>query len=125
MKFKSITEMVLISAFLGIGIGIMTGHLENASEPPVVEQHESLFDVSIIEDNWCGQGSDGTVRMVGAWMVKDDNGLMTLEDETGALWEVTDVLIHENDYLLLWIADCGTSDDLTDDLILKCWAEVH
>lgn len=86
---------------------------------------ETMLDVSAL-NGWCGDGwEDGTIRMVGAWMVEDDEGLYTLEDETGNLWQVADVCIYPDDFLLLWIADSNTPDDVGDDLIIKAWAEVH
>lgn len=88
------------------------------------EGNKSNLDTSAV-DNWCGDYNDGTIRLIGAVIVDDNEGLYTLEDDNGNLWEVADVCIYEDDFLLLWIADNHTPDDLTDDLIIKAWAEVH
>ena len=77
------------------------------------------FDTSIIEANWC-DGSEGErVRMVGAWWYADG----VVEDEQGQLWAV-DSDVTANDFLLLWIADNYTKDDVTDDYVIKVWREV-
>jgi hypothetical protein len=88
-----------------------------------LEEKESSFDTTYLED-WCGDNI-GTVRMVGAWVdaIDEDSNIITLCDETGNLWEVSDVPITEMDYLLLWIDDNGTTDNVHDDDIVKLWVE--
>lgn len=91
----------------------------SAVEAPVVEQSGG-FDTSIIEDNWCGDFSDGTIRMVGAWQYERQ----LVEDETGNVWYIEEP-VQADDFLLLWIADNHTPDNAEDDIIVKVWREVH
>ena len=91
----------------------------SAVEVPVVEQSGG-FDTSIIEDNWCGNFSDGTIRMVGAWQYERQ----LVEDETGDVWYIEEP-VQADDFLLLWIADNHTPNDTEDDIIVKVWREAH
>ena len=84
-----------------------------------VEQ-TSGFDTSIIEDNWCGNFCDGTIRMVGAWQYERQ----LVEDETGNVWYIEEP-VQADDFLLLWIADNHTPDNAEDDIIVKVWREAH
>ena len=86
---------------------------------------DSKFDTSWIENN-CGAGEDeGTIRMISATVYTRESNLLTLEDETGELWCVEDVTVADNDCILLWIADNHTEDDVTDDVVIKVYTEVH
>ena len=67
----------------------------------------------------------GTVRMEGAWVAESEDSTHTLNDETGNAWTVEDITLHEDDWLLLWIADNHTTEDVTDDVVIKVWAEAH
>ena len=91
----------------------------SAVEVPMVEQSGG-FDTSIIEDNWCGDFSDGTIRMVGAWQYERQ----LVEDETGNVWYIEEP-VQADDFLLLWIADNHTPDNAEDDIIVKVWREAH
>ena len=91
----------------------------SAVEVPVVEQSGG-FDTSIIEDNWCGNFCDGTIRMVGAWQYERQ----LVEDETGNVWYIEEP-VQADDFLLLWIADNHTPNDTEDDIIVKVWREAH
>ena len=83
-----------------------------------------VFDTTAI-DTWCKGKDIGTVRMVGAWVAESVDNTHTLNDETGNVWTVEDITLHEDDWLLLWIADNHTTEDVTDDIIIKVWAEAH
>ena len=83
-----------------------------------------VFDTTAI-DAWCRGEDMGTVRMVGAWVAGGEDSTHTLNDETGNAWTVEDITLHEDDWLLLWIADNHTTEDVTDDVIIKVWAEAH
>ena len=83
-----------------------------------------VFDTTAI-DAWCRGEDLGTVRMVGAWVAESVDNTHTLNDETGNAWTVEDITLHEDDWLLLWIADNHTVDDVTDDVIVKMWVEVY
>lgn len=85
----------------------------------------SKFDTSWIENN-CGAGEDeGIIRMISATVYAREGNLLTLEDEAGELWCVEDVTVADNDCILLWIADNHTEDDVTDDVVIKVYTEVH
>ena len=96
-------------------IPILLCFVFNGVEPA----EKQTYDTSTLE-SWSGGAPNGTIRMVGAWQTSDS----LLEDETGNLWEV-DLPIEEDDFLLLWIADNKTPDNVKDDLIIKVWREVH
>ena len=91
----------------------------SAVEVPMVEQSGG-FDTSIIEDNWCGDFCDGTIRMVGAWQYERQ----LVEDETGDVWYIEEP-VQADDFLLLWIADNHTPNNTEDDIIVKVWREAH
>ena len=104
-------------------IGYLCGNNNEPAEPVVkyVEVvQENAFDTSVIEQEWCGGFTDGTIRMVGAWWYADG----VVEDEQGQLWGI-EQSIEQTDFLLLWIADNNTPDNTTDDLIIKVWREAY
>lgn len=105
-------------------LGWCQGANEYKNAEPVVKYvevvSEQMFDTSVIEAQWCGDFTEGTIRMVGAWHYADG----VVEDETGELWGL-DVEIAENDFLLLWIADNNTPNKTTDDIIIKTWREAY
>ena len=105
-------------------LGWCQGANEYKNAEPVVKYvevvSEQMFDTSVIEAEWCGDFTEGTIRMVGAWHYADG----VVEDETGELWGL-DVEIAENDFLLLWIADNNTPNKTTDDIIIKVWREAY
>jgi hypothetical protein len=116
------TIALLITA---LTFGILTGKtLAPVQEVEVVKyvevQSEQMFDTSIIEQEWCGDFTDGTIRMVGAWWYTDG----VVEDEQGQLWAVEQAVSVE-DWLCLWIADNHTPNDTRDDIIIKVWREVY
>ena len=82
--------------------------------------NEQMFDTSILETLWCGGFDDGTVRMIGAWKYADG----VVQDEQGQLWGI-DQQVSEEDFLLLWIADNNTPDNVLDDVIIKVWREAY
>ena len=119
----------ILSAGLLIVLALLCGYVigKRSVEPETVEvvkyvevQKEQAFDTSIIEQEWCGGFTDGTVRMVGAWWYADG----VVEDEQGQLWGI-EQSIDKEDFLLLWIADNNTPDETTDDIIIKVWREAY
>ena len=119
----------ILSFGLLISLAIICGYIfgkRNATPEPVevvkyVEvQKEQMFDTTPIEQAWCGDFEDGTVRMVGAWWYADG----VVEDEQGQLWGI-EQNIDKEDSLLLWIADNNTPDKTTDDIIIKVWREAY
>ena len=119
----------ILSAGLLIVLALLCGYVigKRSVEPETVEvvkyvevQKEQAFDTSIIEQEWCGGFTDGTVRMIGAWWCADG----VVEDEQGQLWGI-EQNIDKEDFLLLWIADNNTPDKTTDDIIIKVWREAY
>ena len=119
----------ILSTGLLISLAIICGYVlgkRNATPEPVevikyVEvQKEQMFDTTPIEQAWCGNFEDGTVRMVSAWQYADG----VVEDEQGQLWGI-EQSIDKEDFLLLWIADNNTPDKTTDDIIIKVWREAY
>lgn len=88
------------------------------------EQANKKFDTSAL-DNWCAGDEEGIIRMVAAVPYAREDDTLTLEDEQGELWLVEDMDISDDEYVLLWIADNSTKDDVTDDVVLKVYTEVH
>ena len=116
--FKRIAiAMVFVFGLVGYGLSecVVTAQASTNEE----QTAQQMFDVSAF-DAWCGDNyENGVIRMVGGWYYSQD----MVEDETGNVWYV-DVPVAEDDFLLLWIADNNTAD-VTDDIIIKVWAEVH
>ena len=111
---------VLVAVVCGVA-GRMTAPVETKETVKYIEvQEEHLFDNSVIENNWCGDFCDGTVRTVGAWWYADG----VVEDEQGQLWAIEQT-IEKEDFLLLWIADNNTPDKTTDDIVFKVWREAR
>ena len=88
-----------------------------ATEPQVAPCE---FDNSIIEQTLCHGLDYGTIRMVGAWWYDDH----VIEDEMGNLWNIEQD-VGENDFLLVWIVDNFTPDNVEDDAIVKVWREAY
>lgn len=93
------------------------------SVPEISEPIQPQFDIAPLRDA-CGE-EEGIVRMVYAIVEKDDNGWFTLRDQYGNLWNAADVDILKDDFLLMWICDNNTPDDIKDDEVIKIWSEVH
>lgn len=92
---------------------------------PVAEvKTPSRIDTSAIE-SWDGGFSSGNIRMVGAWVKGYEGNTVLIEDETGNIWMMDDYYIDKDEFLLLWLADNHTPDNVEDDLIIKVWAELH
>jgi hypothetical protein len=117
----AIVVVILASCLIGRA---QADTVEPVEQEPIIKYVEvvnaEVFDTSIIEHEWCGDFSDGTIRMVGAWYYTDG----VVEDEQGQLWGV-DQEVSTEDFLLLWIADNNTPNKTTDDIIIKVWREAH
>ena len=117
----AIVVVILASCLIGRA---QADTVEPVEQEPIIKYVEvvnaEVFDTSIIENEWCGGFSDGTIRMVGAWYYTDG----VVEDEQGQLWGV-EASVTAEDFLLLWIADNNTPNKTTDDIIIKVWREAH
>lgn len=115
--------LLIIPALIGLYAGYFIHKATAPTVEPVVKYVEVInnetIDTSAI-NNWCGGMEDGTIRMVGGTYYADG----VIEDEQGQLWGI-DVAIDEQDFLLLWIADNHTPNDLADDIIIKVWREAY
>jgi hypothetical protein len=127
LKEYYVTWVLVVAMFVvGVFVGkattpIVAQAVEEEAVMRTVEEKPAVFDTSIIEALWCnGDEDEGTIRMVGAWWYAD--GLV--EDELGDVWSIEQE-IDVCDFLLLWIADNGTVDDPTDDIIIKVWREAY
>ena len=113
--------MAILTTICGYTFGKRNATPEPVEVVKYVEvQKEQMFDTTPIEQAWCGNFEDGTVRMVGAWWYADG----VVEDEQGQLWGIEQT-IDKEDFLLLWIADNNTPDKTTDDIIIKVWREAY
>lgn len=113
--------LISLAIICGYVFGKRTATPEPVEVVKYVEvQKEQMFDTTPIEQAWCGDFEDGTVRMVGAWWYADG----VVEDEQGQLWGI-EQSIDKEDTLLLWIADNNTPDKTTDDIIIKVWREAY
>lgn len=92
--------------------------------PTAEAKAEQHIDTSAIEA-WDGDFSSGNIRMVGAWVKGYEGNTVLIEDETGNIWMMDDYYIDSNEFLLLWLADNHTPENVEDDLILKVWTELH
>jgi len=108
MKMKRLATVAALVAALALTLCGMKG-----------TPQATTFDTSAIEA-WCAGANEGTVRMIGASRYDEQSVI----DEQGNVWGI-DVPINGNDFLLLWIADNNTVNDVTDDLIIKVWVEAH
>lgn len=124
MFFATLGAMLVVMMILWAGGCFGKAGAAQVEQEPIVKyvevQKQGGFDISIIEQAWCGGFEDGTVRMVGAWWYADG----VVEDEQGQLWGIEQSITQE-DFLLLWIADNNTPNNTTDDLIIKVWREAY
>ena len=121
----TVVGMMLVIMMILFGAGCFgKASAAHEEQEPIVKyvevQKQSGFDTSIIENNWCGDFCDGTIRMVGAWQYERQ----LVEDETGNVWYIEEP-VQADDFLLLWIADNHTPDNAEDDIIVKVWREAH
>lgn len=132
---KSQFVLAIVAIILAMTCSFVLGkHAVEVPEPTVEVQEvvkyveiipEENFDVSVLE-NWGGDFSDGKIRMIGAWLYgQDNNGDPIVIDENGELWTLPRYEIATEDFLLLWIADNNTEDNVHDDLVMKVWIETY
>lgn len=129
-KLKDKTLMISNIIFIFIIIFITAWYVSLVSslerkletpEPATIYRYvdtNDYFDTSALSQ-WCGDSRLGKVRMLGAWVAPNGKGV---EDEQGNVWNVEGDYTTE-DYLLLWVADQQTPEDVSDDVIVKVWRE--
>lgn len=117
-------EKIVIEVLMWLGavvvVGLLIGSLINLFKN---DCGNSRYDTTALE-TWASNGQVGTVRMVSAWAIAEDEGTWILEDEEGYLWRVHDEAITKHDSLLLWIDDSDT-ERVNDDVIVRMWREVY
>ena len=129
---KKQTALAVVAAIMVMGLSFVLG---SHSVEPIVEVQEAVkyvevipqenFDTSVLE-SWDGDFSDGKIRMIGAWLYgHDNNGDPIVIDEKGELWTISGYEVASDDFLLLWIADNNTVEDVHDDIIMKIWTEKY
>lgn len=121
------TALSVIVLLVGTTI-LVAGTFSAAAQASLVEQPSEAmteFDTSVLQ-TWCHDEGLGTVRMVGGVVHERTGDVWTLHDEQGNAWTVEDLHnMQEHGWMLLWIADNNTTDDVTDDTIVKLWTEVY
>ena len=129
---KKQAALAVVAAIMVMGLSFVLG---SHSVEPIVEVQEAVkyvevipqenFDTSVLE-SWDGDFSDGKIRMIGAWLYgQDNNGDPIVIDEKGELWTISGYEVAIYDFLLLWIADNNTVQDMHDDIIMKIWTEKY
>lgn len=128
MKFTNVQIFLtlVVAILMGAILGVVCVPTEQVEVVKYVEvQTEENFDVSVLE-NWGGDFSDGKIRMIGAWLYGQDNeGNPIVIDEQNELWTLPNFNIAPNDFLLLWIADNHTVENVQDDIVMKIWVEKY
>ena len=129
---KKQAALAVVAAIMVMGLSFVLG---SHSVEPIVEVQEAVkyvevipennFDTSVLE-SWDGDFSDGKIRMIGAWVDgQDNNGDPIVIDEKGELWTISGYEVASDDFLLLWIADNNTVEDMNDDIVMKIWTEKY
>lgn len=117
---KNIINYMLAIALL-ISATMFVSHNQTTE---ACEEAPQSYDLTAL-DEWCGAGAErGSIRFIGAEVASRNGDIITLLDERGNRWEVENMNIDDNDFLLLWINDNDT-DDIADDEIIKVWREAY
>lgn len=118
-KSKKFVLVLFLALAIAIGSGWAISNVQaiNSAEEPLPDYQ--AFDTSPVE-GWCTGEDVGTIRMVGAYLCN----ATTAQDEQGNLWDVSNMGLQEDDFLLLWIADSST-ETTDDDVLVKVWKEAH
>lgn len=121
MNKKDLDLFVCRIAFAVLALAVLLGgaYKIGLNQSSRYDEPGTAFDTSIIEKNWCGNFSNGEIRMVGAEQYT--RGILI--DETGQLWAVDTEEDLSNYFILLWVADNHTPDNILDDIVLKIWVE--
>ena len=127
--------MVLGAIVLAMALSFVLGQQAVKAPEPVIEVQEVVkyvevipeenFDTSVLE-SWGGDFSDGKIRMIGAWLYGQDNeGNPIVVDEKNELWTLSGYEVASDDFMLLWIADNNSPENVHDDVVLKIWTEKY
>ena len=135
MSINLSKKQAALAAIAAVMVMVLSFVLGSHSVEPIVEVQEAVkyvevipqenFDTSVLE-SWDGDFSDGKIRMIGAWLYgHDNNGDPIVIDEKGELWTISGYEVASDDFLLLWVADNNTVEDVHDDIIMKIWTEKY
>lgn len=124
--------LIILSAVMGVKAAkkatsnTFATDTDTSSTIIVMASDFNRIDTTAIE-SWCMGYDEGAVRMVGAqYYGRDEEGGTVVEDEQGNLWGINCYeVIDTMDFLLLWIADNNTPDNLLDDSVIKVWREAY
>lgn len=63
------------------------------------------------------------IRMIEAWAIEETAEGWLLEDREGNQWVVEGlaIAVEQEEWMLLWIADMNTTDNVNDDVVIKVW----
>lgn len=101
-------KLAIILVSLALALSVITVHACNLVN----------FDTSALV-GWCSDDTNSTIRMMGGEKY-DDKGIVT---EDGNIWD-WDGKVEDGDFLLVWIDDNGTPNNVKDDIVVKVWREV-
>lgn len=68
-------------------------------------------------------GEMGMIRMTEAWAIEETAEGWLLEDREGNQWIVggLSTAVEQEEWMLLWIADMNTINNVNDDVVIKVW----
>lgn len=96
---------------------------QNVGLAETYTQSAQMFDTHALND-WCSGYDEGTIRMVEGFPIEYTGDSWLVEDGYGQMWEIS-VDVEPCDFLLLWIADNHTPNNVEDDVVIKTWREAH
>lgn len=130
LAVSSVLILILMVSLVACSVEGAKALGNTSSSSQLVEPAETLptsapvFDTNALND-WCNGGDEGTIRMVEGFPIKHNIHGWYIEDGYGNEWLIDGISLSEYDFLLLWIVDNNTPDDVTDDSIIKVWREAH
>lgn len=120
---KNISKIITMAIAIILSVSFFGSFHDHATAEACEEAPQS-YDLTAL-DEWCGAGTErGSIRFIGAEVASRNGNTITLLDERGNQWEIENMTIDNNDFLLLWINDNDT-DDIADDEIIKVWREAY
>lgn len=119
---KNVSKIITMAIAIILSVSFFGFHDHTTAE--ACEEAPQSYDLTAL-DEWCSAGTErGSIRFIGAEVASRNGNTITLLDEHGNQWEVENMTIDDNDFLLLWINDNDT-DDIVDDEIIKVWREAY
>lgn len=120
---KNVSKIITMAIAIIFSVSFF-GLFHDHATAEACEEAPQSYDLTAL-DEWCGAGTERrSIRFIGAEVASRNGDIITLLDERGNQWEVENMNIDDNDFLLLWINDNDT-DDIADDEIIKVWREAY